>query len=186
MRYLPLLAAAALFAAPAKADKFWMSDPEAQQNAPEGSVPDYIEGVLLSEDETTYTVRVEGGELVLQKEDVFKVEKDDLTAESIREAEESSRDELAEADVARISAQRSARESRAAEASARRDARAAEASMTAEVVPMQSPAPTFDPVLGVFGGEPSHAALLRDTQLAWNLTQDRRYLKLLRQLRRLR
>ena len=33
MRLIPLLIGAALFAAPAKADKSWLSDPDAQANA---------------------------------------------------------------------------------------------------------------------------------------------------------
>jgi hypothetical protein len=46
----------------------------------------------------------------------------------------------------------------------------------------------FDPVLGVARepGAITQPQLLRDLQLAWTLTQDRRYLKLLRQVRRLR
>ena len=42
MRILLLLCTAALFSAPAKADKFWLSDPDKQ--AVHGGAPDVIEG----------------------------------------------------------------------------------------------------------------------------------------------
>jgi hypothetical protein len=44
----------------------------------------------------------------------------------------------------------------------------------------------FDPVLGVVRGPTIQQDLVADAQLAYELTRDRRYLRVLRQLRRLR
>jgi hypothetical protein len=41
-------------------------------------------------------------------------------------------------------------------------------------------------VLGVASGYNSQYAMMHDAQIAWVLTKDRRYMKLLRQLRRMR
>jgi hypothetical protein len=188
MRYLPLLIGALLFAAPAKADKFWLSDPKAQANAAEGSSPNLIEGVLLAEDEDGYHVRVEGGEILLPKKTVFKVEKDGLTLDAIVAAEKDKQAALERANAERRLAQQTARaerEIRAAEATARRRARAVEADVSRDGGERVEPQ-GFDPVLGVATGGNTDADLMRDAQIAWSLTKDRRYLKLLRQLRRLR
>lgn len=186
MRYLPLIAGALLLTAPAKADKFWLSDPNAKAEAPADSSPDVIEGVLLAEDDDGYHIRTVGGELVLAKDSVFKIEKDGLTVDAIVKAEGDSQEALAQADRERRLAQdvaRTERQIRVAEASARRAARAVEADTGALD---EAPAPAgFDPVLGVAARDGQYA-LMRDAQLAWTLTKDRRYLKLLRQLRRLR
>ena len=187
MRLLPLTAFALLFCAPAKADKFWLVDPKAEQDAPEGSSPTLIEGVLLAEDEEGYRIRVQGGELVLPKASVVKIEKDDLTVAAIAEAEAAARPELERADEERrlaLEIERRERDIRIAEAAARRTAQAVEASAGGPVRVVEA---SFDPVLGVATNVgTSQAELLRDAQIAWTLTKDRRYLKLLRQLRRLR
>lgn len=187
MRYLPLIAASALlFAVPAKADKFWLSDPAEQAKAAEGSSPDVIEGVLLEETDAGYRIRVVGGELILPKASVFKIEKDAMTAEAVAKAEVKAREASAAADLERRTAQeqmRSTRRARAAEASARREARATDAAMS----PAQaSPASSYDPILGIATGPASNYVMLRDAQVMWEQTRDRRYLKLVRQLRRLR
>jgi len=192
MRYLPLIAGVLLICAPAKADKFWLSDP-AKQAATPGSSPDLIHGVLVAEDDEAYHIRIEGGELVLPKSRVFKVEKDGLTLDAIIKKETGKQKELAQANRERIAAQAEAkaqRDVRIAEASARRRARAVEADAPRiEVAPIQvtpiQPA-EFDPVLGVVTGGVSDMDLIRDAEMLWKTTKDRRYLRQLRLLRRLR
>jgi hypothetical protein len=189
MRFLPLiLPCALLFALPAKADKFWFSDPETQKNAPANSAPDMLEGVLVAEDADTYTVRIVGGEVVLAKKSVVKVEKDGLTVEQIGQSEKAAADGLAAADKERALQQdiaRKERELRAAEASAKKSA-AVPADASARVGGAAPAAAEFDPVLGVAPAAPGALDLLRATQAAYELTGDRAYLRALRQLRRLR
>ena len=53
--------------------------------------------------------------------------------------------------------------------------------------PARAPqAPVFDPVIGVARGVVPAGDLLADAQIAYELTKDRRYLRVIRQLRRLR
>lgn len=183
MRTLPLIACALLFAVPAKADKFWLSDPAAQKDAAAGSTPDVIEGVLLAEDADGYHLRIVGGELVLPKKAVFKIEKDGLTVDAIVKVEKDAAAVLATADRERQLLQevaRKEREIRVAEASARRgSARPAEAS-----APRRDAAPAYDPVVDAIvpaAGDPVLAA-----KLAWEQTGDRRWLVEMRRLRRAR
>lgn len=189
MRILPCTLLALCFAAPAKADKFWLSDPAAEKNAAEGSRPNVIEGVLLAEDAEGYHVRIVGGEVLLQKKLVFRIEKDALSIDAIVQQEQAAAKALAEADEARRAAnaaiprQRTRGGVQAAEAAAKRS----------EAAPAPAPAEStaapagFDPVVGriVPGTGPSHADLLAEAQRQWSLTKDRRYLSLLRKLRRL-
>lgn len=188
MRILLPLCVGALFAAPAKADKFWFSDPS--QQTVEGAAPDMLEGVLLEEDAVSYHVRVVGGEVVIGKQRVFRIEKDGLTVEAIAAAEKDlqakAKPELERQALARATARA---ERRAAEASARRtDVRAADASApTAGQVRIPVEA-SFDPVVGVASPAValSKAELQRELQAAWTLTKERRYLEALRKVRRLR
>jgi hypothetical protein len=186
MRFIPLTVCAMLLCVPAKADKFWLSDPQAEQNAAEGSSPNLIEGVLIAESDEGYHVRIVGGEIILPKQSVYKIEKDALSLDNIVAAEKDAAAAGEQANEERRLTQeirRREREIRVAEASARRSARAVDASVTPEPLP----APVFDPVLGVFGdGGASDQELMIEAQIGWERTHDRRYLKLLRQLRRLR
>jgi hypothetical protein len=181
MRFLPLCVCAALFAMPAKADKFWLSDPAAPQNA--AGSPEIIEGVLLAENDEGYHLRVVGGELLLPKKSVFKVEKDGLSIEAITKAEQAVATRLADQNRERQLAQQAdskAREIRAVEAAVRRQAQPVDARAPAE-------AGGFDPVIGVSRAPAVvQADLMTDAQLAYEMTRDRRYLRVLRQLRRLR
>ncbi|MGC6489605.1 MAG: hypothetical protein ACON4Z_18310 [Planctomycetota bacterium] len=182
MRYLPLLFGALLLAAPAKADKFWLSDPDAQAAAAPGSSPDVLEGVLLAEEDGWLRIRVAGGEVRLPKSAVFRVDPDNLDLAAIRAAEQAAAADGARADEQRRARQRQRREVRVAEASALRDARVVEA-----VAPRRAaPSPRFDPVLGVTTGVDSQLKQMRAAERAFALTRDRRYLKQLRRLRRLR
>lgn len=187
MRYLPLIAGVLLICAPAKADKFWLTDPKVEQNAPAGSSPNLIEGVLIAEDDEGYHVRVAGGEILLPKQSVFKVEKDELSIDAIvkLEADSKQQGELDNQERRLTQAtNRQEREVQAAEASVRRAARAVEADVSSAAEPAQ--AGGFDPVLGIATGYNSQFEMMRDAQLAWTMTKDRRYLQVLRQLRRLR
>jgi hypothetical protein len=188
MRYLPLIASVLMLCGTAKADKFWLSDPKAEQNAAAGSSPNLIEGVLLAEDAEGYHIRVEGGEIVLPKKSVFKVEKGDLSLDKIVQAEKDSVEagELANQERRLVQAtQAREREVQVAEASASRTARAVDAGASRSETVLV-PAAGFDPVVGVATGYNSQFEMMRDAQLAWTMTKDRRYLQLLRQLRRLR
>jgi hypothetical protein len=184
MRFLPPVACALLFALPAKADKFWLSDPAAQKNAPATSSPDVIDGVLLAEDADGYHIRIVGGEILLPKKAVFKVEKDDLSVDTIVKREKDNAEAIARADKERQDAQRVARmerEVKAVEAAAKRVARAADASAKAEPAP--APEPAFDPVLGA---APAAVDAVTAARRAYEQTGDRAYLRELRQLRRAR
>jgi hypothetical protein len=187
MRCIPLVLGALLLQVPAKADKFWLVDPEVAKTAAEGSSPNVIEGVLLAENEDGYHIRVVGGEVVLAKASVFKIEKDALTLAAVLEAEKAGADALAAADRERQMAQaaaRRARDVRVAEAAARRSAIPAEATATPAARPAEA---TFDPILDrAAAGAEATGDMLANLQLAWEMTRDRRYLKALRQLRRLR
>jgi hypothetical protein len=184
MRILPLTVCALVFALPAKADKFWLSDPAAQKTASAGSSPEVVDGVLISEDADNYHVRVAGGELVLPKKAVFKIEKDDLTIETIVKGEKDSAEKLALANRERVLKQQIAqkeRDVRVAEASAKRsDRKAADAS--AKVEPAAAPVAGFDPVIGRAIGPAIDP--VREALLAYELTRDRAYLRLARQMRR--
>lgn len=187
MRLIPLLIGAALFCAPAKADKFWLSDPQAEKdNAAAGSSPNLIEGVLIAESDEGYHVRIVGGEVLLPKASVYKIEKDDLTLDAIVDAEKDAKAAGERADVERRLAQEAAsveRERQAAEASMRPEARAVDAAASARPTPV---APAFDAVLGVAPVVIDQLQLMRAARAQWNLTRDRQYLKQLRRLRRMR
>lgn len=148
---LPALALFAL-APTASADRFYFGPEEAAEQMAEGE-PDYIEGVLLREEDGLYVIRVEGGEISVPKGQVRKIEKTDLTADAIAQREADAQTYLAEANTLRgqmLAADAAARaerirEARAMEAAARRDAAAVEAAVP--VTPVV--APVYDPVLHV-------------------------------------
>ncbi|HEX5051628.1 MAG TPA: hypothetical protein VFZ65_07655 [Planctomycetota bacterium] len=181
MRLIPLTLGILFLQAPAKADKFWLADPANQKTAVEGSSPDYIEGVLIAESDEGYHIRVVGGEVLLPKASVFKIEKNALSIDDIVKAEQEAAkaNEAAnrEREMANAAAQRK-QQIRAVEASAPRRSEGS-------VAPAAQP---FDPVIGVVPNPEamSDEMLQREVSLAFELTRDRRYLKMLRQLRRLR
>lgn len=182
MRVLPLLLLVLGLQATAKADRFWLSDPAAK--VPEGSAPNCIDGVLLAEGADGYHVRVVGGEVLLPKAAVFRVEKDGLTIEQIVQREQ----ELASA---RTPAGAPAAVPAAAKKSAAAPVEATAKRSEAVPAPAAAPAPGkvdvgYDPVLHRKQPAPgaSVADLRAELQLAWTLTKDKRYLIALRQLRR--
>lgn len=184
MRTAPLAALAALLISPlAHADKFWLDTPNAKEQAVADSRPDVLVGVVLDQDADYYHLRVAGGEVWLQKSRVVKVEADGLTVAGIEQQEAG--------DAARLAAAEQERERDQAqwqEASASRRAQAAEASFDrseGQPAPVQQPEAVYDPVLQVSGSGIGYQALLRDLELAYRLTGDRRYIKSLRVMRRM-
>lgn len=192
MRIATFVLGSLLFQVPAHADTFWLSDPEQQKNAPEGSLPGAVHGVLIAESDEGYHVRVVGGELILPKASVFKIEKDDLSIDDIVKQEKDQAEALAAADRERQMAQAAARRERdvaALEASARRVAAApVEASLPDETILAPQLGPRYDPVRDavVDPWSMSQPELLRELTLAWELTRDRQYLKVMRMVRRMR
>ncbi len=186
MRILPLTLCALLLQVPAKADKFWLTDPDAQKGASEGSSPNIVEGVLIAESDEGYHVRIVGGEVLLPKKSVFKIEKDGLSIDAIVKVEQDQAKGREAADQERQLAQAATRRARVV--------KAVEASVRREVPAEPAPAaaaeqkPKFDPVLDALPDPKGmkHSELQREVQLAYALTKDHRYLKVLRQLRRLR
>lgn len=190
-----LLLLASLWASPHGAsswsspDKFWFEAPEAAQV--EGSAPACVEGVLLDETDDAYHVRVVGGEVWLPKAQVVKVEKDRLTIQRIERAEQKAAEDAAKAAAASPPATGEAGlDEIAAEDAAppccdpqQELAVVEEFVEAAPVVP-----PYYDPVLHVLRVDPacSDWTLIRDLELAYEVTRDRTYLKLLRVMRRLR
>ena len=188
MRVLPVLLFVLGLQATAKADRFWLSDPGAK--VPEGTAPDCIEGVLLAEGPEGYHVRIVGGEVLLPKSAVVRVEKDGLTVAQIvqRETELAAQRGPAPIPAAAPGAAPAAAKKPAAipvEATAKRgDAIPAPA---AAQPPAQAGVDSgYDPVLHRRQPAPgaSVADLRAELQLAWTLTKDKRYLTALRQLRR--
>ena len=183
MRMLLLAAAAAAALQPSLlADRFHLASQQDASRATEGSSPDAIEGVLLGEEDGMYRLRVVGGEMWLAKSAVQRIEKDALTVADI-EAREKQQSEAA-------SKSGGAKDGTPAEATARKGDRAA----ADAVVPAAPPAPTqarsrFDPVLGTMVAPAefmADAMLERELAFAYTMTKDRRYIRLLRQLRRTR
>lgn len=116
----------ALLAPSASADKFYFGKKETAEKLQAGS-PDVVEGVLLREENGIYVIRVEGGEIHVPKDSIYRIEKDDLTVAAIEQRERAARERLARADEERrrflvAEASRRAEAVRPAEAAARREA----------------------------------------------------------------
>lgn len=189
MRILPLIVCTLLLQVPAKADKFWLSDPAGEKNAAEGSSPNIVVGVLIAESDEGYHVRIVGGEVILPKASVKKIEKDGLSIDGIVQLEKDEAKQREAADRERQMAQAAEQRLAAVKALEASATRAAAEPVTAAATEAPVAVPVgFDPVIGVDRSLPgmSQIELQREVQLAWSLTKDRRYLKLLRQLRRLR
>ncbi|GAB4137066.1 MAG: hypothetical protein Fur0037_01960 [Planctomycetota bacterium] len=188
----PIAAAAllSLLAPSAKADRFWLRPMAEAERAVEGSRPDALEGVLLDRENGLYHLRVFGGEIWIPIAMVARVETDGLTLLDIERSEAEAAPRLAQAEKEREDEQCAALgEPAAVEASSDRGAAPSEASFDlrkreAESAPGEPAG--FDPVRGVYVGAMPDQDLLRDMELAYRLTHDRRYLKALRMLRRRR
>jgi|GEM_PF-5825286 len=188
MRNLSLLFSAALLAAPANADQFWLTDRSSAANAAAGSSPEVIEGVLLADEGGYYRVRVAGGEVFLRKSTVFAVEKDDLNVEAIVAAEVANKAEGERANRERGAAQSTSRSRSRNPRAERRGSRAGDEARVVEASLTRSAASpsSFDPVVGAVANGDRQQELMRAAERAYALTKDRRHLKQLRRLRRLR
>lgn len=156
MHFLPVRTSLIVLAlaGPANADRFHLDTAEerAQYDSDGNGGDRAIDGVILSEDEDTYNIRVVGGEIVVAKSAVVEIERNDLDVAAIEGMEREREALLANAESARQSL-------RAVEASARREAIAnprvapiAEESLLIEV-DFQGLLPgytfrTYDPVIG--------------------------------------
>ena len=187
-----VLLACCVIAPDACADKFYFGSEEESAKLYEGSSLDVIVGVLLAEDETTYTIRVEGGELTLQKSQVYKVEKDGMTVADIEKLETDDADRLAQADAERIQiliadaelvrADRVA----AAEATARRYQEAVAAIDVAARDEIEPPVlPPFDPVVGARGVAIDGSSLTFEVEMLYRASKYPHLRKLMRIARRM-
>lgn len=194
---LPLLLTvlAALHAPNANPDTFWVL-------AQKGADAQPIRGALIAEDATHYHVRVEGGELWLEKATVQRVEKDDLTVEAIQQKEQEKKQKDAApapvADTAEAAAKPA--EAQAVEAAEAGGDPAKPAAQPAEPAPAasneaQDPAAEaviaemvvrYDPVLHRINGGAAMQAAMRidELRLAYQRTRSPELRKELRRARR--
>jgi len=183
MRMLLLAAAAAAALQPSLlADRFHLASQQDASRATEGSSPDAIEGVLLGEEDGMYRLRVVGGEMWLAKSAVQRIEKDALTVADIEAREKQQAEAAAKSGGANAGTP--------TDATARRSDRTAVDAVTPPTAEIPAPARArFDPVLGTMV-DPAEfmadAMLERELSFAYTMTKDRRYIRLLRQLRRTR
>lgn len=142
---LPALLAA-LLAPTASADKFYLGSAATAELMTEGT-PDFVEGVLLGEEDGMYIIRMEGGELRVAKDSVWKIESDALSANDVEQREKAGIERLAQANARRsliLGAAAEARmarirEVRAVEAAVRRESEVAEQA--------RFEAASYDPIL---------------------------------------
>lgn len=103
MRKTPILLALAL-ASTAQADRFYFGREADDKKvvAGEGATAESIvHGVLLREQDGMYVIRVEGGEVWVEKARVYKVERDGLTVAQLEDREKASAQKLASTAEAR-------------------------------------------------------------------------------------
>ncbi|MEZ5988156.1 MAG: hypothetical protein R3F30_03360 [Planctomycetota bacterium] len=93
-----LFLASCLVAGTAHADKVWF---KAASDGAEGNAAAFLEGKVLEENDTTIRLRVEGGEMTVQRSQVAKVEKDDLAVADIEQREAAAQEALADAEANR-------------------------------------------------------------------------------------
>ncbi len=152
---LPTLALLTLAPA-ASADKFYLGS--AEDAAKSSGSPRAIQGVLLEDDEESYTIRIEGGLVTIPRSLVYKIEKDGVTIADLENVENRQRESLAAADDARIAiqaAEREAREERLREIrQAEEDARIAAEQAYYDESRLNGgyDVPVYDPVLDVATG----------------------------------
>jgi hypothetical protein len=106
---LPTLALLTLAPA-ASADKFYFGS--AEEAAKTIGSPRMVQGVLVADDEDSYTIRIEGGVVTVPKSSVYKIERDGVTIEDIESVENRLRESLAAANDERIERQAAEREAR--------------------------------------------------------------------------
>ena len=170
-------------------DTFWVLAANHQKD----DKPEPIRGALLGEDATHYHVRVEGGELWIEKALVQRVEKDELTVEAIQQKEQQKRD----AAKAEPVSQPAAEAATAASDATAKPAEAAAAKKEAEAAPTPAAAadasvatdeaaPRYDPVLHRMTGSAMASARerLEELRAAYRATRSPMLRKELRRARR--
>ena len=186
MRPFPALLGLLLASAPARAETFWLAAPQDAAAAEPGSAPPTLRGVLLAEEDGVYVIRVVGGSVRIPKSLVFRVDEDDWTMATVAAAEAAAAPAGLLANQQRRQEQSALRATRQkvaqGRASARRRGRAVEASATVAKPRVER----FDPVLGVAASGDQLRQRMDAAERDWQRTRNRRYLKLLRQLRRAR
>ncbi len=187
---LLLTVLAALSTPNANPDTFWVL-------AQKGSEAQPIRGALIAEDATHYHVRVEGGELWLEKAMVQRVEKDDLTVEAIQQKEQEKRQKAAEPAPAAAEATTQPAEARAVEAAGGEHAKAekptepkpAPAAQPEPLATQESATeegPRYDPILHRINGTAAMQASMRleELRVAYRQTRSPELRKELRRARR--
>ena len=181
---LPLLLSvfAAAHGHAASPDTFWVLPAKSQKDAE----AEPIRGALIAEDATHYHVRVEGGELWIEKKLVQRVEKDALTVEEIAKKEQEKRaakteptPEAKPVEASPVEAATKPAQASAAEATTPVAEAAADAAPAAET-------PRYDPVLHRMSGTNGAAAAQRIAELreAYRITRSQETRKELRRARR--
>jgi hypothetical protein len=170
-------------------DTFWVLAANHQKD----DKPEPIRGALLGEDATHYHVRVEGGELWIEKALVQRVEKDELTAEAIQQKEQQKRDaakaEPAPQPAAEATAAPSDATAKPAEAAATKkeaEATATPAEPDAAIAGIDDFGPRYDPVLHRMTGSAMASARerLEELRAAYRQTRSPMLRKELRRARR--
>ena len=142
LRRLSTVVVALALGTPALADKFHLSEPDADELRAR-----IIEGVLLEEKDGMLRIRVEGGEIEIPSASVKKRERDGLTTAALEQREAAAAEALAAANSARRAM---LADSAAQREMMRRDAAAAEAAMNREdnLPTTVAEAGYYDPIIG--------------------------------------
>lgn len=164
----------------ASPDTFWVLPAKSQKDAK----AEPIRGALIAEDATHYHVRVEGGELWIEKKLVQRVEKDALTVEEIAKKEQEKRDSKTDSATEATAVEAATKPAEAAPSEATTPA----AEPAAEAAPQQDAAdtPRYDPVLHRMSGTSGATAAQRIAELreAYRITRSQETRKELRRARR--
>lgn len=168
----------------ASPDTFWVLPANSQKD----TQAEPIRGALIDEDATHFHVRVEGGELWIEKKLVQRVEKDALTVEEIAKKEQEKRAIKPEPTPEAKTAEAATRPAEAAPAEATAPAvePASDAAPAAEPQQRAEEQPRFDPVLGRMTGTRAAEAAQRIAELreAYRATRSQETRKELRRARR--
>ena len=142
-----LLAAGLGLSQPALADRFYFGEPATEGRITDGTA-DYVDGVLIDAEDGIFTIRIVGGEIQLEEERVYKIERDSLTVKGIEARERDLTAKLARKNSSRRAFQ--AEEDRAYReaAKAQRERLDVRAEERVEELPAAEDKARFDPILG--------------------------------------
>lgn len=183
---LPLLLSvlATAHGQPASPDTFWVLPAK----SPKDAQAEPIRGALIAEDATHYHVRVEGGELWIEKKLVQRVEKDALTVEEIAKKEQEKRDSKTESATEPTAVEAATKPAEAAPSEAATPAAEPAADAAPATAPQQDAAdtPRYDPVLHRMSGTSGATSAQRIAELreAYRITRSQETRKELRRARR--